>query len=267
MRDRSIRARRSRRIAALLSSSLAISACAGLSTPAREAAALKDHTAIAREQIEPALRLARASRAAGDFASAASLYRTVIAAEQDTGPLTVELGDTLLQAGAFDDAIAVYSSVPSPSPAHLGAMLGLMRAQIALSQPAKALESADQAIIVAPSDTRMLVGRGVALDMTGRHTEAQNSYRAALAQSPRSIAARNDLALSLALSNAFNEAIEILTPIAMSTNASPQVRQNLAFIYGLMGDDARAAELTRADLDKAAVEANLRFYDYARQTH
>jgi Flp pilus assembly protein TadD len=73
--------------------------------------------------------------------------------------------------------------------------------------------------------------------------------------------------LSLALSNAFGEALEILTPIAMSTNASPRARQNLALIYGLMGDNARAAELAQADLDKTAVEANLRFYDYARQTH
>jgi hypothetical protein len=32
-----------------------------------------------------------------------------------------------------------------------------------------------------------------------------------------------------------------------------------------MGEDARAAELSRVDLDKTATEANLRFYDYARR--
>jgi Flp pilus assembly protein TadD len=176
----------------------------------------------------------------------------------------VEFGDTLREAGAFDEAIDAYGKASGDMDARLGALLGLSQVYLALGQPAKALEFAEQARTFAPSDIRVDIRRGVALDMLGRHPEAQSSYRAALEIQPRSVAARNDLALSLALSGQYAEAVDILTPMAKSTTAPARVRQNLALVYGLMGDQTRAADLSRLDLDKDATEANLRFFEYAR---
>ena len=255
---------RALRIALAVSAPLALANCAGIGTPGREAAEKTAQMALVQEHIEPALRLARAARAAGDLASAANLYRTVIAAGAADPILTVEFADTLLDAGSFDEAIGIYSRIEANSPARLSALLGLTRAYLALSQLAKALESSEQARALSPTDARVLVARGVALDMLGRHPEAQGSYLAVLADSPRDVAARNNLALSFALSGRFPEALDILTPIARSTNASPRVRQNLALIYGLMGDRGRAADTSRADLDKTVTEANLRFFDFVR---
>jgi len=251
-------------VALIIPLSLALADCAGMSTPAREATEKAAQTTILRDQVAPALRLARASREAGDLASATNLYRTVLAAQPGDGALTVEFGDTLLQAGAYDEAIDTYGRVESISPARLGALLGLARVSLALQQPEKALDYIEQARALAPADARVLVGRGVALDMLGRHQEAQGSYRAVLSASPRDVPARNNLALSLALTGQFPEAVDILTPMAKSTTAPPRLRQNLALIYGLMGDRTRAAELMRVDLDKSATDANLRFFDYAR---
>ncbi len=254
------------RLAMSMTAAVALAGCAVASTPAKEAAESAVNLRVVQEQVQPALRLARASRAAGDLASAVNLYRTVLAAYPGDGPLTVEFGDVMLEAGAFDEAIDAYDKVKDADPARLGALLGLSRVQLALGEPEKALAFSELARTKAPSDTRVLLRRGVALDMLGRHAEAQGSYNVVLAADPRNVAARNDLALSFAIGGHFTEAIDILTPMAKSSTASPRTRQNLALVYGLMGDNTRAAEFGRADLAKAQVESNLRFFDYARET-
>lgn len=210
------------------------------------------------------VRLARASRNAGDFASAVNLYRAAVSADPQDAELEVELGDTLVDAGSYDDAINVFNHVDAKSPARVPALLGLMRVELALNEATRALAYADAAKALAPADNKVLIGRGVALDMAGRHGEAQQSYRAVITADPHDLAARNNLALSLALTGGFDEAIEIMKPIALSSNATPRCRQNLALIYGLKGDDDQAASLSRLDLDPSATTANLRFFDLVR---
>ena len=167
--------------AVLIAVALTLANCAATDGAGPEAMEMTKRTVLAEEQVQPAIRLARAARAAGDFASAANLYRSVIAVRSDDPMLTVELGDTLLDAGSFDNAIEIYGKAQSHATARLGALLGLMRAHLALGEPTKALDSADRAIAAEPAGERALAGRGVALDMLGRHEEAQISYRAALA--------------------------------------------------------------------------------------
>ena len=101
----------------------------------------------------------------------------------------------------------------------------------------------------------------MALDMLNRHDEAQASYRAVIASAPQNLAARNNLALSLAFSGKFEEATYIMTSIAKSTTSTPRTRQNLALIYGLMGEKKRAEELSLVDLSPTDTEANLRFFE------
>ncbi len=55
-----------------------------------------------------------------------------------------------------------------------------------------------------------------------------------------------------------------MTPIARAPNATPRLRQNLALIYGLKGDDAAARALSRIDLSKAQADGNLNFFDLVR---
>src|SRR5581483_964667 len=56
-----------------------------------------------QEEFGPAVRLARASRRAGDYGSAVNLYRNAVAAGASDPSLLVELGDTLVDAGSPDD--------------------------------------------------------------------------------------------------------------------------------------------------------------------
>lgn len=238
---------------------IALGGCASTPSPSAQSTG----TSVQQDETGSALRLARASRDAGDFPSAINLYRSVLAAKPDDG-LTVELGDTLIQAGLYDDAIDVYESVGKTPDAHFAALLGLARANLALSAPSDALGFAEQAVTAAPQDPRAIIARAVSLDMLGRHAEAQDAYRGVLKTTPRNEAAQNDLALSLIMTHQLSEAAAILGPLARSPEAKPEVRQNLALVYGLMGDDQRAAELSRTDLDDATTANNLRFFDYLR---
>jgi Flp pilus assembly protein TadD len=103
------------------------------------------------------------------------------------------------------------------------------------------------------------------LDSLNRHSEAQDCYRSVLNVSPRHLSARNDLALSLALTGHFDEAVAMITPLVRSASATPQVRENMAVIYGLMGDADHAAMVSRVDLDEGTTQKNLAFLAAVRE--
>jgi Flp pilus assembly protein TadD len=247
---------------------LAMAGCSTVASGDRAAAPALAAASPTQARSGPALRLARASRANGDFASAINLYRSVTALPPEDPALLVELGDTLVDAASIDEGIEIYQKIQQRAglaPAvRLEALLGLQQAYLTLGEPDQALRYAVQATALAPADHRVLVCRGVALDLLGRHAEAQKAYRAVLVNAPRDVAARNDLALSLALTAHFDDAVEIMTSMARSSNATPRIRQNLALIYGLAGDVPHAAALSRVDLDSNATDGNLRFFEFAR---
>jgi tetratricopeptide (TPR) repeat protein len=115
----------------------------------------------------PSLRFARAARDAGDLQTAIRLYRTLAAEKSAASAVKLEFGDVLLAANMPDDAIDMFSQVTSGGSEHLGALLGLTKAHLALGESAKALDYADQALAAAPRGERVLVDRGVALDLLG----------------------------------------------------------------------------------------------------
>ncbi len=250
----------------LFTAMMFVGGCGGAKTPDLPPLASESRQLNPVDDSGSALRLARATRSAGDLASAVQIYRKLIANNSVGADIEVELGDVLLESGSPDDAIDIYSQVEAKAPARLSAALGLTRAYIALGEPTKALGFADEARRLGPKDPRMLVDRGVALDSLERHAEAQDCYRTVLAATPRHISARNDLALSLALSGQYDEAITIISPLARSSSATPKLRENMAVIYGLKGDAENAAMVSRADLDDDATKDNLAFLAAVRAT-
>lgn len=210
------------------------------------------------------LRLARASRAAGDVQGAIVLLRKIAENRKKPGEIMVELGDTLAGAGMVDDALEAYGDVDPAGPMGIRALLGVTRAYFALDDYPHALAAADRAVAAAPRDPRTLVNRGAVLDAMRRHEEAQAAYRAALDVTPRHAAARNNLALSLAFSGKYDEALAIMVPLARSSAATPQIRSNLALIYGLSGDSGRALAASRIDLDEVTAAGNQEYFAWVR---
>jgi Flp pilus assembly protein TadD len=211
------------------------------------------------------MHIAAASRGAGDFANAVSLYRHAATMEPNNAEPLTALGDTLLQMGKPDEAINSYNAGLKLSPHDQGALRGLARAYLKTGRPDLAGSPLAIAYKDNPNDPKLLLLIGVADDFIGQHANAQARYQQGLRLAPADRSLILDLSLSLALTEKFDNAIGLLRPLAFSPGATPQERQTLALIYGLKGDQKSAMQLARMDLDTAAANHNLAFYETLRR--
>jgi Flp pilus assembly protein TadD len=171
----------------------------------------------------------------------------------------------LLKMGAVNEAIVSYNQALVRPGDTQGAQIGLAKAFLKTGKPELALAPLSKALEASPDDPKLLLLLGVTRDMAGQHWEAQSYYRNGLARAPGDPALTLDLALSLALSGDYPNAIAVLQPLAMAPTSSLRERQTLALIYGLRGNVAEAARLGRIDLDDVAVEHNLAYYQTLRE--
>jgi Flp pilus assembly protein TadD len=211
------------------------------------------------------MHIANASRGAGDYSNAINLYRHAGELDPKNPEPLVALGGTLLDMGKIDEAIVNYNAALKLSPKDPAALRGLARAYLKTGRPDLAASPLAVAYKDTPNDPKLLMLIGVADDFIGQHDHAQARYRQGLNLAPADHSLLLDLALSLALSEKYDVAIATLRPIALTPNATPQERQTLALIYGLKGDDKSAGEMARRDLDAAAADHNLAFYDTLRR--
>lgn len=260
---------RSPRLAFVATVALGLAGCAGTAPRQMEFHGLP--VAAALSAIDDGagldLRLARATRNAGDLESATNLYREAMVRNPGNPQIAIELGDVLIDSDQPEQAIDLFSTVngdKAQPDIYVRAERGIGRAYLVMQEAQAALDHFILARNQGPLDLRTLVDCGVALDLLRRHAEAQESYRAALHIAPHDTGARNDLALSLALTQQYDAALDTIVPVARSASATPQVRQNLALIYGLKGDGSAADALSRLDLDAVATNSNLKLFSALR---
>jgi Flp pilus assembly protein TadD len=214
----------------------------------------------------PALmRIGDAARHAGDLANAVNLYRRAAQLAPRVSAPFVALGDTLFAMGKINEAILAYNSALARDPGNLQALRGQAKAFLKTGRPELVLAPLGKALAAQPNDPKLLLLLGVAQDQMGQHWEAQEIYRRARRIAPADPALANNLALSLALSGDYAAAIAVLQPIATGPVGTAPERQTLSLIYGLAGDPAAAARLGRIDLDEAAVEHNLAYFETLRR--
>jgi Flp pilus assembly protein TadD len=250
----------------LLLLSLGALALAGCEPFPRDAVSVNGRDGGGAVPSYPALmRIGAAARSGGDLSNALSVYRRAAEiAPADAAPL-VAAGDVLLEMGDANEAIVSYNAALLRDGQNSPALIGLAKAYLKTGRPELALDPVSKALATSPDDPKLLLLLGVTRDLAGQHGEAQGYYRNGLAHAPGDPALTVDLALSLALSGDYPTAIAVLQPLAMAPTASPQDRQTLALIYGLKGNTAEAARLGRIDLDEAAVEHNLAYYQTLRE--
>lgn len=220
--------------------------------------------ATAAPQAATNIQLAIAARTGGDYGTAIRMLRSHISRNPDDATAMIELGETLHEAGAYDEAIEVFDYAKSYAQGDPVVHTGLGRSQLAMRRPADALAAFGKVLEKNPHDIVALNGRGVALDMQGDHAGAQVAYDAALAQRPNNHLVESNLALSYLLEDRYNDAIEILERLSLDRDSTVRIRQNLALAYGLRGDTNIASQVARLDLDPEMVENNLRYYEIIR---
>jgi Flp pilus assembly protein TadD len=211
------------------------------------------------------MRIGKAARDGGDYSNAVAVYRRAAEIEPRLPDPFVAIGDTLLALGAVNEAILAYNSALARDGSDLPALRGLAKAYIETGRPELALAPLNQALSLSPDNPKLLVLLGVVRDVAGQHQQAQAYYQRGLQRAPGEPALTVDLALSLALSSNYVNAIAVLEPVAMAPSGTAAERQTLALIYGLEGSSAEAARLGRIDLDQASVENNLAYYQTLRQ--
>jgi Flp pilus assembly protein TadD len=211
------------------------------------------------------MRIGAAAEAGGDFATAATTYRRAAAVDIVAVAPLVASGNALASMGNFNEAIVSYNSALAREQHDREALRGLARTYLMSGQPALAGGPLAVAYQDSPDDAKLLQLIGVADDFVGRHEEAQSRYRRGLELTPADPALSLNLALSLALSGNYPEAIAILRPIATAPAASLRDRQTLALIYGLQGNRKEAERIARLDLDPISVQRNLASYESLRQ--
>lgn len=209
-------------------------------------------------RVNALLRIADATAAAGDMASAVQMYRNAHRADPMNAVAMERLGEALLRIGEYDEAIEVFDKAirAGHSP---GAHIGKAKALIAVEQPRAAISHLEAALAIEESG-RIYNAIGVAHDMLGDHGAAQAYYRTGLDVSSGNLNLQNNLGLSLAVSGRHGEAIRVLRKSAANPRAKARNRLNLALAYGIAGEMDAAAETARIDLDERSVQQNLTFY-------
>ncbi len=211
---------------------------------------------------ENTLRLAEATLNGGDAEAAIKLYRRAAAAEPEAVAPRLGLARAYLAVGALPEARDAFAALTHRAP--IEAARGLGRVALAQGDPVEAKARFVDVLNARPDDVTALNGVAVALDLDGRHREAQRTYAKALALAPTNRAVANNAALSLALAGDNREAVARLRALADTPMAPDAARHNLALALGLAGDEKAARDLLETELDPAAVASNLDFYRAAR---
>ena len=175
------------------------------------------------------------------------------------------LGETLLDMGRPDEAIINFNAALKLSPKYPAALMGLGKAYLKTGRPDLAASPLALDYQINPNDPKLLMVIGVADDFIGQHVYAQARYQQGLRLAPGDHSLILNLALSLALTEKYDQAIALLRPVAYAAGASPRERQTLALIYGLKGDTNAARQVAQIDLDAASVTHNLAFYETLRR--
>jgi Flp pilus assembly protein TadD len=218
-------------------------------------------------QSQSMLHLGDVSRAAGDCTAAIRFYRMVVDKNderKDRVAAMIGIADCELAAGDRPSAERDYREAAGLAPDDPMPLVGLGRVALVGHNPADAAAKLDAAIAKGATGSYVWNDKGVALDQLGRHKQAQAAYREGLGKYPADPSLADNLALSLAVSGDLVEAERILRGLVQEPAASARTRQNLALVLGLEGEDAEAREVAHADLDGAAIDNNLHFYQYAR---
>jgi Flp pilus assembly protein TadD len=156
------------------------------------------------------LRVAAAAERSGQMDIALSLYASAAEAYPGNADVAERYAAALLSVGEPAQARAALAEARRRNPSNrtLAQLEG--RVLLETGAPAQALAIFDTLLAGAPTDTTALNGRGVALDMLGRHAEARPAYLAARSADPSSPLWAGNLALSLMLSGCPETAVALL---------------------------------------------------------
>src|SRR5690606_33337227 len=121
----------------------------------------------------------------GDHMSALRVYRQARERDPDNLGALLGEGDSMLEIGAVQEAERRYRAALAVDPRNGRAQGGLARALVRQSRAEEALPLFEAAVAQGRATAELLNHYGVALDLLGRHDEAQVQYGGGLDLAPQ----------------------------------------------------------------------------------
>jgi Flp pilus assembly protein TadD len=204
----------------------------------------------------PSMSLARQALIDGQAGTSLAIAQGVLAQQPNNVAALAQAGDAEMAMQDRMGAERSYKRALALNPGDIRAQLGLGKMQLAADP--KAAEVTFRAVVSRnPRSAIALTDLGVSLDRQNRPGEAQAAYTRALTIDPNLFSAHVDLALSLALNGEPARAEQMLRDAALSTNATPRVRADLAVAQIAAGHGQQAAQTLSADLSAADAKASM----------
>ena len=179
------------------------------------------------------LGIAQAAEESGDYGMAQSILARASADFPADASVQLRYAEILIKQRnikqARDVLLQHMKTVTDPQMLHgtLGAIYVLQ------GEPAAALAEFDA---TKSDEPRWITNKAVALDMLGRHDDAQVLYRRLLATNPDDVVVITDLALSLMLAGRTTEAVQIAAPLTERTDLAPRIQSSLGIVLASNGD-------------------------------
>ncbi len=212
---------------------------------------------------KPSLHVAQAALQSGAASTALQIARGILADHPDNADALIMQGQIQLQLNDVVSARNSFESALRERPTSSVALLGLGKAELPID-PRLAEDTFRRALSAGPQAPGMLTDLGVALDLQGKHEQAQASYRSALAQGDDQLATRVDLGLSLAISGHVQEGLNQLKPVGTSPDVSSRVRQDLAAALTISGDEKSAEAILGPEMTHEQIASAISGYQALR---
>src|SRR5438132_12613898 len=156
--------------------------------------------------VEALRLLAGAKQALGDPAEAEGLLRRALTLDPDWTPTLATLGELLLGSGRASEAEALLQRAAGGSPPYPRAALLLARYYNDTGRPVQALAVAAPLCVSGKADAELAAQHIGALVALGRQEEAVAGYRNLVAAAPDNLAAAHGLAIALNVTGRHEEA-------------------------------------------------------------
>ncbi len=203
---------------------------------------------------ESRLRVGEAAERAGDMQTAVAMYTAAAQGAPDDIGVQVSAASGLARSGKWNQARDLLVERAKSHPRNPELLRTLASIYVMVGQSRAAIARYDEVLAIAPNDVHALVDKGVALDLLGRHGEAQGLYRRALALAPNDAVISNDLALSLLMENRPAEALAVLLPFAEADELPDRIRINLGIILAANGRAEQAHRMLDGRVTPAELE-------------
>lgn len=210
---------------------------------------------------ETRIRTAVEAEAGNDYQTASLQYQTLLDLQPDNRHYLLGWARNLRYVGQAKFAIEAMKRKFGVHGGDATFLIELGKAEIAASQAKAAVEHLKSAIEKGGDNWEAYNALGIGFDLLQSFEEAGDAYQKASKLSPGNAQVLNNQAISAALSGKLDRAISILENAPLAARRSSQIRQNLAFFYGLKGDLTKAGILAKLDLEDDEVRNNLAVFN------